>query len=77
MRHAETIARIVAAYDRRDRVLFVPGSTGTDRGARSGNSWAACFWAGFDGHTRGVRVPPRSLPVYGWYAAGRRVARRR
>lgn len=71
------VAKILAAYDNRHRALFVPGSVGTGPGARSGNSWAAAFWAGYDGMTRGVRVPTRSMISYDYYLAGKKAARRR
>jgi len=69
----EQVAKVVEAYERRDRSLFVPGSVGTDRAVRSGNSWSTAFWAGYDGLTVGVRVPMRNAISRAWYVAGRKV----
>ncbi len=68
-------AEILDAYTRRAPVLFAYNTSGNAAG-RAGNSWAAMFWAGFDGYIRGVRVPSRSnRSAYAWYAAGRAAAR--
>jgi hypothetical protein len=72
----EQVAKVIDAYNRRDRVLFVPGSVGTDRAVRSGNSWSSAFWAGYDGMTTGVRVPTTKEIARAWYAAGRKVKAR-
>lgn len=66
------VQAVLEAYARRDKSLVIPGSTGTDPSIRSGNSWSAAFWAGYDGLTWGPRVPTRSMIAWGWYAAGRR-----
>jgi hypothetical protein len=75
MDYATHKARILDAYHRRAAVLFAYTTSGNPAG-RAGNSWAAMFWAGFDGMTRGVRVPSRSDRLsWAWYAAGRAAAR--
>lgn len=68
--------KIVAAYHNRHKALFAYSSNGvvTDKDGiliRAQNSWAAAFWAGVDGLTRGPRVPTRSMMSYPFYAAGK------
>ena len=72
-------AKIVAAYHNRHKALFaydVNGDLVVDKAGtpvRALNSWAAAFWAGVDGLTRGPRVPTRSMISYPFYAAGRSI----
>lgn len=75
MTYSEHKAQVLDAYHRRARSLFEYDTAGNPAG-RACNSWAAVFWAGYDGMTRGVRVPRRSDRLsYAWYAAGRAAAR--
>ena len=59
---------VVRCYEKKDRALFAQ-LNGEILG-RSGNSWSSAFWAGYDGMTRGVRVPGRDAISYPWYVAG-------
>ena len=75
--YAEHKAKILDAYSRRSHILFAYDVAGNSAG-RAGNSWAAIFWAGFDGMTWGVRVPRRSDKLsFAWYAAGRAAAKKK
>lgn len=60
----------LAAYRSKHKALFAYDTAGACVG-RAGNSWASIFWAGFDGMTRGVRVPRRNTMEYSIYAAGK------
>jgi hypothetical protein len=68
------ISSILAHYSQRGRNLFAYTSSGECVG-RAGNSWAAAFWAGYDGQTWGARVPARNAISRPWYTAGKRAAK--
>lgn len=65
-----SVQKLIDAHAAKAKVLFDPNGK-----TRAGNSWAASFWAGYDGLTFGPRVPPRNHADYDWYAAGREVRR--
>lgn len=62
--------RYLAAWRDGSPLFFAYDSAG-NRVGRAGNSWAATFWAGFDGAASGVRVPPRGSLARPLYDAGR------
>ncbi|MEY5100845.1 MAG: hypothetical protein RJA36_3564 [Pseudomonadota bacterium] len=64
--------KVLLAYQQKKSVLFL---IRPDIGpcGRAGNGWSSCFWAGYDGMVRGVRVPAKNLPAYVFYAAGRAI----
>ena len=70
-------AKILAAYHNRSKALFAYDTQGNlivdkqNLPVRAQNSWASAFWAGYDGMTHGVRVPPRNSISWAWYATGR------
>jgi hypothetical protein len=63
---------VVRCYESQSKALFATTTSGRKVG-RAGNSWAACFWAGYDGMTTGARVPTRNEISYPWYVAGKAV----
>lgn len=74
-------AKIICAFERRASILFAYNTKGElvvdkkGNPVRAMNGWASAFWAGYDGMTRGVRVPPRNSATWAFYAAGRDVRR--
>ena len=75
-------AKIISAFQRRASILFAYNTKGDlvldkhGKPVRAMNGWASAFWAGYDGMTRGVRVPTRNMPVYAFYAAGRDIRKK-
>jgi hypothetical protein len=67
----EQVKDIVAHFERKGPALFTK-----DGNSRAMNGWASAFWAGYDGMTSGVRVPPSTWISYPWYVAGKKAAKK-
>jgi hypothetical protein len=66
---------VVSLYKRRHKSIFAYDTSGAlvvrdGIPERALNSWASAFWAGYDGLTKGVRVPTKDVVPYVWYRAG-------
>lgn len=75
-------AKIIFAYNEQSGTLFarVDGVLVRDKHGnllRAGNSWAASFWAGYDGITFGPKVSPCGTTAHPFYAAGKAIRRKR
>lgn len=74
--------KIVSAFQRRSKLLFAYNTAGDlvldkkGRPVRAQNSWAAAFWAGYDGLMNGPRVPARNSSSWALYAAGRDIRKK-
>lgn len=60
----------LSAWRQGHKGIFDYDSAGA-RVGRAGDSWAATFWAGYDGLTAGVRAPRRGTMEYSIFAAGK------